>query len=198
MVRASKSTTASKSAPKVKKEVAAPAPAAAPAAEPTPAPVAAPAPVADIEEVSVEEKLAEFSQKFQQAMSVFNVLKSDFKTLTKFVERELKAARKMSKKKRAPVSGDRKPSGFTAPTKISDELAKFLGKEPGTELARTAVSKEIHNYIKANNLSRKDNGRFIIPDDKLCKILGCKKTDEISYFNLQTYLKRHFKKQGEQ
>jgi len=198
MVRASKSTTASKSAPKVKKEVATPAPAAAPAAEPTPAPVAAPAPVADIEEVSVEEKLAEFSQKFQQAMSVFNVLKSDFKTLTKFVERELKAARKMSKKKRAPVSGDRKPSGFTAPTKISDELAKFLGKEPGTEMARTAVSKEIHNYIKSNNLSRQDNGRYINPDDKLCKILNCKKTDEISYFNLQTYLKRHFKKQGEQ
>ena len=186
MVRASKSTTASK-ATKAKKEVAAPAPA------PTPAP----APVEE-EEVSVEAKLAEFSSKLQQVLSVFNTLKSDYKTLAKTVERELKAARKASKKKRAPASGDRKPSGFTAPTKISDELAKFLGKEPGTEMARTAVSKEIHNYIKSNNLSRQDNGRFITPDDKLCKILNCKKTDEISYFNLQTYLKRHFKKQGEQ
>lgn len=193
MVRASKSTTASK-ATKAKKEVASPAPTPAPAPEP----VAAPAPAADEEEVSVEAKLAEFSSKLQQVLSVFNTLKSDYKTLAKTVERELKAARKASKKKRAPASGDRKPSGFTAPTKISDELAKFLGKEPGTEMARTAVSKEIHNYIKSNNLSRQDNGRYINPDDKLCKILNCKKTDEISYFNLQTYLKRHFKKQGEQ
>ncbi len=196
MVRASKSTTASK-ATKAKKEVAAPAPAPTPAPAPVPEPVAAPAPVEE-EEVSVEAKLAEFSSKLQQVLSVFNTLKSDYKTLAKTVERELKAARKASKKKRAPASGDRKPSGFTAPTKISDELAKFLGKEPGTEMARTAVSKEIHNYIKSNNLSRQDNGRFITPDDKLCKILNCKKTDEISYFNLQTYLKRHFKKQGEQ
>jgi len=195
MVRASKSTTASK-ATKAKKEVASPAPAPTPA--PAPEPVAAPAPAADEEEVSVEAKLAEFSSKLQQVLSVFNTLKSDYKTLAKTIERELKAARKASKKKRAPASGDRKPSGFTAPTKISDELAKFLGKEPGTEMARTAVSKEIHNYIKSNNLSRQDNGRFITPDDKLCKILNCKKTDEISYFNLQTYLKRHFKKQGEQ
>jgi chromatin remodeling complex protein RSC6 len=196
MVRASKSTTASK-ATKAKKEVAAPevAPTPAPAPEPVAAP--APAPVEE-EEVSVEAKLAEFSSKLQQVLSVFNTLKSDYKTLAKTVERELKAARKASKKKRAPASGDRKPSGFTAPTKISDELAKFLGKEPGTEMARTAVSKEIHNYIKSNNLSRQDNGRYINPDDKLCKILNCKKTDEISYFNLQTYLKRHFKKQGEQ
>lgn len=193
MVRASKSTTASK-ATKAKKEVASPEPTPAPAPEP----VAAPAPAADEEEVSVEAKLAEFSSKLQQVLSVFNTLKSDYKTLSKTVERELKAARKASKKKRAPASGDRKPSGFTAPTKISDELAKFLGKEPGTEMARTAVSKEIHNYIKSNNLSRQDNGRYINPDDKLCKILNCKKTDEISYFNLQTYLKRHFKKQGEQ
>jgi chromatin remodeling complex protein RSC6 len=193
MVRASKSTTASK-ATKAKKEVASPAPTPAPAPEP----VAAPAPAADEEEVSLETKLAEFSSKLQQVLSVFNTLKSDYKTLAKTVERELKAARKASKKKRAPASGDRKPSGFTAPTKISDELAKFLGKEPGTEMARTAVSKEIHNYIKSNNLSRQDNGRYINPDDKLCKILNCKKTDEISYFNLQTYLKRHFKKQGEQ
>lgn len=197
MVRASKSTTASK-ATKAKKEVASPAPAPTPAPAPEPVAAPAPAPAADEEEVSVEAKLAEFSSKLQQVLSVFNTLKSDYKTLAKTVERELKAARKASKKKRAPASGDRKPSGFTAPTKISDELAKFLGKEPGTEMARTAVSKEIHNYIKSNNLSRQDNGRFITPDDKLCKILNCKKTDEISYFNLQTYLKRHFKKQGEQ
>lgn len=194
MVRTSKSTA---SAPKksTKKD-------ATPAPTPTPAPEpvveTAPAPVAVVEEVSVESKLAEFSTKLQQALSIFSTLKSDYKTLVKTVEREMKVARKASKKRRSVAPGDRKPSGFTAPTRISDELAIFLNKEVGTEMARTAVSKEIHQYIQANGLARKDNGRFIIPDDKLCKILNCKKTDEISYFNLQTYLKPHFKKKGEE
>ena len=195
MVRTSKSTASAAPKKSTKKE-------ATPAPTPTPAPEpvveTAPAPVAVVEEVSVESKLAEFSTKLQQALSIFSTLKSDYKTLVKTVEREMKVARKASKKRRSVAPGDRKPSGFTAPTRISDELAIFLNKEVGTEMARTAVSKEIHQYIQANGLARKDNGRFIIPDDKLCKILNCKKTDEISYFNLQTYLKPHFKKKGEE
>ena len=189
MVRTSKSTA---SAPKKssKKE-------AAPAPAPVPEPVVEVAPATVVEEVSVESKLAEFSTKLQQALSIFSTLKADYKTLVKTVEREMKVARKASKKRRSVAPGERKPSGFTAPTRISDELALFLNKEVGTEMARTAVSKEIHQYIQANGLARKDNGRFIIPDDKLCKILNCKKTDEISYFNLQTYLKPHFKKKDE-
>jgi upstream activation factor subunit UAF30 len=195
MVRTSKSTASAAPKKSTKKE-------ATPAPTPTPAPEpvveTAPAPVAVVEEVSVESKLAEFSTKLQQALSIFSTLKSDYKTLVKTVEREMKVARKASKKRRSVAPGDRKPSGFTAPTRISDELAIFLNKEVGTEMARTSVSKEIHQYIQANGLARKDNGRFIIPDDKLCKILNCTKTDEISYFNLQTYLKPHFKKKGEE
>lgn len=191
MVRTSKSTA---SAPKKSsKKEAAPAPTPAP----VPEPVVEVAPATVVEEVSVESKLAEFSTKLQQALSIFSTLKADYKTLVKTVEREMKVARKASKKRRSVAPGERKPSGFTAPTRISDELALFLNKEVGTEMARTAVSKEIHQYIQANGLARKDNGRFIIPDDKLCKILNCKKTDEISYFNLQTYLKPHFKKKDE-
>lgn len=195
MVRTSKSTA---SAPKksASKKEAAPAPTPAPAPAPEPVVEAAPA-TESVDEVSIETKLAEFSTKLQQALSIFSTLKADYKTLTKTVERELKAARKAGKKKRTVAPGDRKPSGFTAPTRISDELARFLNKEVGTEMARTAVSKEIHQYIQANGLARKDNGRFIVPDDKLCKILKCTKDDEISYFNLQTYLKPHFLKKSD-
>ena len=195
MVRASKSTASAPKKSASKKEVKETTPA------PTPAPVSEPVvevtPAAPVEEVSIEAKLAEFSSKLQQALSIFSTLKADYKTLTKTVEREMKAARKASKKRRSTAPGERKPSGFTAPTRISDELARFLNKEVGTEMARTAVSKEIHQYIQANGLARKDNGRFIVPDDKLCKILNCKKDDEISYFNLQTYLKPHFMKKSD-
>ena len=177
--------TATKKTSKVTKE-AAPAPV---EGAPTAAPV--------VNEVVVEEtsgiqqKLNEFSAKLQQISSIFSTMKGDFKTLEKNVSREMKAAQKASSK-RAKRAGNRQPSGFVKPTRISDELAKFLGKSVGTEMARTDVSKEINAYIRANNLQRPDNGRFIVPDAKLTTLLKLGKDDELSYFNLQRYMKPHF------
>jgi chromatin remodeling complex protein RSC6 len=78
------------------------------------------------------------------------------------------------------------------PTLISDELAVFLGKDKGTLLARTAVSKEINAYIRANKLQDSANGRKINADAKLAKLLKLSKTDELTYFNLQKFMKHHF------
>lgn len=180
---AKKTTTATKKAAAPKKE-------AAPA--PTPAPVAAPVANEVVEETNgIQQKMNEFSAKLQQISSIFSSMKGDFKTLEKTVTRELKAAQKASSK-RAKRAGNRQPSGFVKPTRISDELAKFLGKTVGTEMARTDVSKEINAYIRANNLQRPDNGRFIVPDAKLTTLLKLNKDDELSYFNLQRYMKPHF------
>ena len=147
--------------------------------------------VATEETSGIQQKMNEFSAKIQQISSIFSSIKGDFKTLEKTVTRELKAAQKASSK-RAKRAGNRQPSGFVKPTRISDELAKFLGKNVGTEMARTDVSKEINAYIRANNLQRPDNGRFIVPDAKLTTLLKLGKDDELSYFNLQRYMKPHF------
>ena len=133
----------------------------------------------------------EYSGKLQQLSNLFASLKSDFKTLEKTVNRELKAAQKSSSKRRR-VSGTRQPSGFVKPTRISDELATFLGKTIGSEMARTEVSKEINQYIRANSLQDKQNGRRIHPDAPLTKLLQVQKGDELTYFNLQRYMKHHF------
>jgi upstream activation factor subunit UAF30 len=106
----------------------------------------------------------------------------------------MKIAQKASSKKRRN-NGNRKPSGFIKPTRISDELAEFLGKNVGTEMARTEVSKEINAYITTNDLQDKANGRKINPDDKLTKLLKLSKEDELTYFNLQRYMKHHFIKE---
>ena len=156
--------------------------------------VAAPAVTASVEvsDVStVSTKLAEYGAKVAQLVSFISVLKNDYKTLEKSVSRELKNAQKASSKKKR-TSGNRQPSGFIKPTRISDELALFLGKEKGTELARTAVSKEINEYIRANSLQDPANGRKINPDPKLAKLLKVVKGDELTYFNLQRYMKHHF------
>ena len=156
------------------------------------APTAAPVVNEVVEETSgIQQKLNEFSAKLQQISSIFSTMKGDFKTLEKNVSREMKAAQKASSK-RAKRAGNRQPSGFVKPTRISDELAKFLGKSLGTEMARTDVSKEINAYIRANKLQRPDNGRFIVPDAKLTTLLKLGKDDELSYFNLQRYMKPHF------
>jgi len=150
-------------------------------------------PVESVDSDSLTAKLAEYSSKLQALTALVNVVKNDYKVLEKAVSKELKAAQKASKKGKRNA-GNRAPSGFVKPTLISDELAVFLGKDKGSLLARTAVSKEINVYIRANNLQDKENGRKINPDAKLAKLLKIQKGDELTYFNLQKYMKHHFVK----
>lgn len=138
-------------------------------------------------------KIGEFGAKLMQMTSLLSTLKSDFKTLEKCISREMKVLEKASNKGRRS-NANRKPSGFIKPTLISDELAAFLGKSVGTEMARTAVSKEINNYIQTHNLKDKNNGRIIHADAKLTKLLKLQQDDELTYFNLQKYMKHHFPK----
>ena len=82
--------------------------------------------------------------------------------------------------------------GFLRPILISDELAEFLGKTVGTTMLRTDVSKMINAYLKANGLQDSENASIINADEKLRKLLGLTNEDELTYFNLQKYLKPHF------
>lgn len=93
---------------------------------------------------------------------------------------------------RTPPTTERRPSGFVVPILISDELAAFLGKPVGTMMARTEVSKEINTYIRVHGLQDAQNGRVIHPDAKLRKLLRLNHGDELTYFNLQKYMKHHF------
>ena len=158
------------------------------------APVEAPVDAAPVSATSaISGKMGEFGAKLMQMTSLLSTLKSDYKTLEKSITREMKILEKASNKGRRS-NANRKPSGFIKPTLISDELAAFLGKSVGTEMARTAVSKEINHYIQTHNLKDKNNGRIIHADAKLTKLLKLQKDDELTYFNLQRYMKHHFPK----
>lgn len=180
-------------APKAKKpkETKPPVEAAAPVS--TPAVDAAPAVEGDSLESSLLEQSTEFNAKLQQLASVIATLKSEYKSLEKKWQRELKTANKQNSKRKRK-SGNRQPSGFVKPTRISDELASFLGKEKGTEMARTAVTRDINAYIRTNKLQDDKNGRKINPDAKLASLLKLQKGDELTYFNLQRFMSPHFAK----
>ena len=163
-----------------------------------PAPVAV-APVTPVAEEPVDatptvfEQFGGFMSKLQAVSASMSALRTEFRSLERQVTRDLKAAAKVSQKRKRK-SGNRAPSGFVKPTLISNELATFLGKPEGTEMARTEVTREINSYIRAHSLQDKDNGRKIIPDAKLKGLLKLKKGEELTYFNLQKYMSPHFAK----
>jgi upstream activation factor subunit UAF30 len=144
-------------------------------------------------EASVAAQSVEFLAKLNQLSVIISSLKNEYRTLEKKWTRELKVAQKANSKRKRK-SGNRAPSGFVKPTRISDELAKFLEKPTGSEMARTDVTREINKYIRSHNLQDKENGRKINPDSKLSSLLKLKKTDELTYFNLQRFMSPHFSK----
>lgn len=145
-------------------------------------------------EVALANEFTSVLAAIQEVTSKVSALRSQLRALEKKAVREVKAANKRSKKKRS--TGTRTPSGFVKPTLISEELASFLGKVHGTEMARTEVTKEINAYIRANKLQDPSNGRIILADAKLTKLLSLKKDDQLTYFNLQKYMSPHFAKAG--
>lgn len=140
---------------------------------------------------TLQSRLSEFGAKLQQITGLLSSTKSDYKLLEKLIAKNEKLALKNSHKKRK-ASGNRAPSGFNKPSLITDELATFLGKSQGTMLARTEVSKEINRYIREHGLQDKANGRRIIADNKLTSLLKLKDGEELTYFNLQKFMKHHY------
>ena len=146
----------------------------------------------DSGETAVIDLFSQFTTKLASIYTSIGGLKGELKVIEKKYHKDLKALqKKSSKKKRNP---NRAPSGFVKPALISDELATFLNKPFGTEMARTSVTKEINNYIKEKSLADKANGRHIIPDEALTNLLNLSPSDTLTYFNLQKYMRHHFPK----
>ena len=116
---------------------------------------------------------------------------ANMKTLDKLYSREYKKNNKVRRRNDNP---NRKPSGFAKPSLLSNELCKFVGKPKGSMMARTEVTKYITGYIKEHNLQDPEFKRRILPDNKLGKLLKVPDKTELTYFNLQTYMKHHFPK----
>ena len=171
------------------------------------APVAAPAPVVEVKvdetkSLSADAILTAVDAKIQQVSSILTSLKNDSKALRKEILSNKKAFEKLEKKsakkkRAAPVEGEEvKPrnSGFMRPVKISDELASFLGKATGTVMGRQDANDEIRQYVSLHNLkeTEKGKGRNINPDNKLSALLKLPAGEQLTYFNLQKYMKPHF------
>jgi chromatin remodeling complex protein RSC6 len=150
---------------------------------------------------SIETRFSALNTQMVEWKTLYNSMQTELKVLHRDVTRHMKDVSKKHRRKRKvqevdPNAPKRAPSGFAKPTLMSNELCAFLGEAPGTEMARTEVTKYLTTYIKENNLQNQANKRIILPDDKLTALLNVTPTDEVTYFNLQKYMKVHFPKQS--
>ena len=133
--------------------------------------------------------ISEVDALAKSSKALVSRLKKNKKTAERDVQ-QLKKRTRSESKKRKP----RKPSGFAKPCLVSDDHCEFLGKPKGTEMARTAVTSFITEYIKDNNLQNPKNKKEIICDEALKKIISLGPDDEkLTYFNIQKYMKHHYK-----
>jgi len=124
-------------------------------------------------------------------MTQLKTVQGDIKTLQKNYTKLLKDHDKTkNKSKRA----NRKPSGFAKPSALSAEMTSFLGLDKDVEMPRNEVTKLINKYIVDNDLRDQSDKRKILPNKKLGKLLGWDGKEQVSYFNLQKYIKQHFVK----
>ena len=186
------------------------------ASTPTPAPATPPPVVAEastvstastasststaVPEISLDARFESIMTRLAEFKAFQASLHNDVKVLRREVTRQMREANRKRRRK-APAAEDatrtpRAPSGFAKPTLISDELCTFLGKPSGTEMARTEVTKSITAYIKEHSLQHADNKRRIMPDTALKSLLNVDDSTELTYFNLQKYMKVHFPKSG--
>ena len=178
--------------------------------------------VKSIAKVLVQDEDVKIDLEFNTTVNSIKTLVADtrgvlssFKALHKRVNKRIRVLNRRPKGgKRRGGNQKTNPSGFNKPTKITNELAKFLKVDNGTYLPRTDVTRRINAYIKEHNLQgmmrpgkdgiEKNDNRFInttLPkSDKrskhatlLRKLLNPKVA--LSYFNLQTYLSPHFIKE---
>jgi chromatin remodeling complex protein RSC6 len=112
------------------------------------------------------------------------------------VKKEVKSKQE---KKDVKVKKERKkkeeiipPSAITSPTLITVELQSFLGKEDGCLVTRLEITNKLYEYIKINNLQNFENKKIINPDDKLKKLFNLSDNQELTYFNIQSMINKHF------
>ena len=158
----------------------------APAVPAVPSATAVPA-VADA--VVADNVLSTIIDKVNSLSAAIKEIQTNLKVLSKDYDKQQKIIEKAQKKRQ---NAKNSPSGFAKPNKISDELCDFIGVPHGTEKSRTDITRLINAYVKEHNLNKPENKRFILPDDKLKKILNVGESEEINYFILQKLISHHF------
>ena len=100
----------------------------------------------------------------------------------------------MTPEQRAAWEARRANNAFLVQRPLSPELCSFMGIAAGSKRSQTEVTKFVSEYVKAHNCFDPNFKRRIIPNAALSKLLRVDDKTEVTYLNLQKYLKVHFHK----
>jgi len=147
----------------------------------------------EVAEDNYDQEFATVLEQLTTAQSMLKSLTTTVRQLEKRVARDRKVMqKKMKGRAKRVVDPNKPPSGFAKPGPVSDELRAFLKLGSDELIARTEVTKKITEYCKKHNLQKQEDKRTINVDSALKKLLRLKKGDELTFFNLQKYMKVHY------
>jgi chromatin remodeling complex protein RSC6 len=170
---------------------------------PVATPVAVPAPVetrsADAVLTALQETLKTLKSDLTSRLAAVS---HDLVEVSKAVKRELRDSKRRRKVDPATLSPEdraiwearRKNNAFLKPRLLTDEMCTFMGLPAKSQRSQTDVTKFVSAYVKQHNCFDPKFKRRIVPDTKLAKLLRTKDKDEVTYLNLQSFLKVHYVK----
>lgn len=175
--------------------------AAAPVVAATPVVASAPVEVrsADAILTSLHESLKTLKQDLTARLSTVT---HDLQEVSKAVKRELRDSKRrrkvdpetLSPEDRAAWEARRKNNAFLKPRLLTDEMCTFMSLPAKSQRSQTDVTKFVSAYVKEHKCFDPNFKRRILPDLKLAKLLRTKDKDEVTYLNLQSFLKVHYVK----
>jgi hypothetical protein len=194
---------AAKAAPKPRKAAAAKSEVVVPVVEASAAAAAAPV-VTDAAERSAATVLAALQDGLRalstETTTRVRALVAEALEATKALKRDARNSKRRHKKDPATMTPEersqwearRANNAFLKLRPISDELSSFMGLPAKSQKSQTDVTKFVATYVKAHNCFDPNFKRRILPDAKLGKLLRVKDGQEVTYLNLQSFLKVHF------
>jgi chromatin remodeling complex protein RSC6 len=75
---------------------------------------------------------------------------------------------------------------------VPKNICVMLDLNQDVLLPRVEITKKIYEYIKTNNLQDESDKRIIKPNDELKKLFNLSDDEEVSFLNIQTYIKKAY------
>jgi chromatin remodeling complex protein RSC6 len=151
---------------------------------------AADAPVAETKTVEQEigSLIAVFQSQRDQAVAAIKTLQRLQKRVAKDVKEAGRRRRRGKKESEDGAPKEKRPTIFTTPVTLKDQLCAFLGKAKGSQMTPADVTRAFSAYVDSKKLKDAEKGHTIHPDEPMRKVLGVKDGETLTYRNIQSYL----------
>ena len=132
------------------------------------------------------------SQIREATKSVADAIKATKREAREIKKKKKKNPEDMTPEERKTWEARRANNAFLVQRPLTDELCAFMGLKSGEKRSQTEVTKFISGYVKQHNCFDPSFKRRILPNSALAKLLRVTDKEEVTYLNLQSFLKVHF------